>query len=114
MLAHEQVVRQEVNVIASPTGIDLEQTSDKSIMNTPAIVNLPYPTSRDIRNLLPFTPGVVQDGTGQIHVAGSQTYATLDLLDGFDIRSPTSGATRHARQRGCGALDRYRDDPLSG
>src|SRR5271154_3382621 len=90
-LAHEQVVRQEVNVVSSTAGIDPEQTSDKSTFNTPEIVNIPYPTSRDIRNLLPFTPGVVQDGTGQIHVAGSETYATLDLLDGFDIRSPVSG-----------------------
>ena len=90
-LAHEQVVRQEVNVVSSTAGIDTEQTSDKSTFNTPEIVNIPYPTSRDIRNLLPFTPGVVQDSTGQIHVAGSETYATLDLLDGFDIRSPVSG-----------------------
>ncbi len=90
-LAHEQVVRQEVNVVSSTAGIDTEQTSDKSAFNTPEIVNIPYPTSRDIRNLLPFTPGVVQDSTGQIHVAGSETYATLDLLDGFDIRSPVSG-----------------------
>jgi hypothetical protein len=90
-LAHEQVVLQEVNVVASTPGIDTEQTSDKSTFNTPEIVNIPYQTSRDIRNLLPFTPGVVQDGTGQIHIAGSETYATLDLLDGFDIRSPVSG-----------------------
>jgi hypothetical protein len=90
-LAHEQVVRQEVNVVSSTAAIDAEQTSDKSTFNTPEIVNIPYPTSRDIRNLLPFTPGVVQDATGQIHVAGSETYATLDLLDGFDIRSPVSG-----------------------
>jgi hypothetical protein len=91
VLAYEQVVRQEVSVVASPTGIDPEQTSDKSVMNTPEIVNVPYPTSRDIRNLLPFNPGVVQDASGQLHVAGSETYATLDLLDGFDIRSPASG-----------------------
>lgn len=90
-LAHEQLVRQEVSVVSSTSGIDTEQTSDKSTFNTAEIVNIPYPTSRDIRNLLPFTPGVVQDGTGQIHVAGSETYATLDLLDGFDIRSPVSG-----------------------
>lgn len=90
-LSHEQVVRQEVDVVSSTTGIDPEQTSDKSTFNTPEIVNIPYQTSRDIRNLLPFTPGVVQDGTGQIHIAGSETYATLDLLDGFDIRSPVSG-----------------------
>jgi Carboxypeptidase regulatory-like domain len=90
-LTHEQVVRQEVKVVSSQVGIDPEQVSDKSTFNTQEIVNIPYPTSRDIRNLLPFTPGVVQDETGQIHVAGSQTYATLDLLDGFDIRSPVSG-----------------------
>ena len=90
-LSHEQVVRQEIDVVPSPGGIDLEQVSDKFTLDTPAIVNIPYPTSRDIRNLLPFTPGVVQDGTGQIHVAGSPTYATLDLLDGFDIRSPANG-----------------------
>ena len=46
-------------------GIDTEQTSDKSTMNTPEIVNIPYPTSRDIRNLLPFNPGVVQDAPGR-------------------------------------------------
>ena len=91
VLAYEQVVRQEVSVVASPTGIDPERTSDRSVMNTPEIVNVPYPTSRDIRNLLPFNPGVVQDASGQLHVAGSETYATLDLLDGFDIRSPVSG-----------------------
>jgi hypothetical protein len=92
VLTHEQVIRQEINVVASPTGIDPEQTSNKSTMNTPEIVNVPYPTSRDIRNLLPFNPGVVQDASGQVHLAGSETYATLDLLDGFDIRSPLSGA----------------------
>ena len=60
-------------------------------MELPEIINVPYPTSRDIRNLLPFYPGVVQDATGQAHVDGSETWATLDLLDGFDIRSPMSG-----------------------
>jgi hypothetical protein len=90
-LAHQQIVRQEVNVVASTAGIDPEQTADVSNMSTPEIANIPYQPSRDIRNLLPFNPGVVQDNSGQVHVAGSQTYATLDLLDGFDIRSPVSG-----------------------
>jgi hypothetical protein len=34
---------------------------------------------------------VIQDNSGQVHLAGSETYAALDLLDGFDIRSPVSG-----------------------
>ncbi len=91
VLTHEQIVTEQVNVTASVPGIDTEQPSDTITMNTPEIVNVPYPTSRDIRNLLPFNPGVVPDATGQVHVAGSPTYETLDAMDGFDIRSPLSG-----------------------
>lgn len=90
-LEHEQIVHQQVNVVASTSGIDPEQTAAVSMMSTPEVVNIPYPTSRDIRNLLPFNPGVIQDQSGQVHVDGSDTYATLDLLDGFDLRSPASG-----------------------
>ncbi len=91
VLNHEQMVLQQVKVTASVPGIDTEQTADKSTMNLPEIVSIPYTTSRDIRNLLPFYPGVIQDGTGQVHVVGSETWATLDMLDGFEIRSPVSG-----------------------
>ena len=91
VLNHEQIVREEVNVSASSPGIDTTQPSDVHTMNTPEIVNIPYVTSRDIRNLLPFYPGVVQDTAGQAHVAGSETWETLDTLDGFEIRSPEEG-----------------------
>jgi hypothetical protein len=91
ILQYQQIVSQEVNVVASTPSIDPQQTADVSTMNTPEIVNIPYVTNRNIVNLLPFNPGVIQDPTGQLHVAGSPTYATLDLLDGFDLRSPASG-----------------------
>lgn len=91
VLAHEQIVREQVNVAASVPGIDTQEISDKQTLNTPEIVNIPYQTSRDIRYLLPFNPGIVQDTTQQVHVAGSETWETLDTLDGFDIRSPAEG-----------------------
>lgn len=91
VLTHEEVLQQEVNVHASTTAIDTEQISDKSAMNVPEIVNVPFPINRDIRTLLPFTPSVVADSTGQVHVAGGETYMTLDTLDGFDIRNPVYG-----------------------
>jgi hypothetical protein len=59
VLNHEQMVLEQVSVTASVPGIDTQQTSDKHTMNMPEIVNVPYPNSRDIRNLLPFYPGVV-------------------------------------------------------
>ncbi|HEY1498666.1 MAG TPA: hypothetical protein VGF88_03755 [Acidobacteriaceae bacterium] len=92
VLTREEVLQQEVNVTASAPGIDAEQLSDQRAMDVPEIVNVPYPTNIDIRNLLPFTPGVIADSSGQVHVAGSETYMTLDTLDGFDIRSPIFGS----------------------
>ncbi|HLY39661.1 MAG TPA: TonB-dependent receptor [Terracidiphilus sp.] len=91
VLRREQMVLEQVQVSASVPGIDPEQTSDVRALDVPEIINVPYPTSRDIRNLLQFYPGVVADETGQVHVAGSETWATLDTLDRFDIRSPVSG-----------------------
>lgn len=91
VLTREELIQQQVNVTASAPGIDTEQLSDQKAMDVPEIVNVPYPTNIDIRNLLPFTPGVVADSSGQVHVAGGETYMTLDTLDGFDIRSPVFG-----------------------
>ena len=91
VLRHEQMVREEVSVNASTPGIDTQQVSDNRTMNLAEIVNVPYQTSRDIRYLLPFYPGVVQDSALQIHVDGSETWQTLDTIDGFDVRSPAEG-----------------------
>lgn len=91
VLTHEQIVQQEVNVHAATPGIDPQQISDQKAMNIAEITNVPFPVNRDIRTMLPFTPQVVADGFGQMHVAGGSTYMTLDTLDGFDIRSPVTG-----------------------
>ena len=90
VLYHEQMLIQQVSVTASVPGIDPEQTTDSRVMNVAEIIKMPYPTSRDIRTCSRL-PGVIADETGQVHVVGSETYATLDTLDGFDIRSPVSG-----------------------
>jgi hypothetical protein len=91
VLAHEQIVHEQVNVTASPPGIDTQEIPDQTTMNTPEIVNIPFQTSRDIRYLLPFYPGVVQDSSEQVHVAGSEAWETLYTIDGFDVRSPAEG-----------------------
>ncbi len=90
-MAHEQYIRQKVNVTASNPAIDPQQFADASTMSMPEIVNIPYVVDRDIQDLFPFNPGVIQDPSGQAHVAGSPTYATLDELDDMNLRSPDSG-----------------------
>ena len=90
-LSNEHLIQQEVNVTASTPGIDPDRIANTMTMNTQEIVNIPYPTYRNITHLLPFTPGVVADTLGQIHAAGGDTWMTLDTLDGFDIRDPIYG-----------------------
>jgi len=90
-LAHQQEVKENVTVSASRPGIDPEETAMSETMNSNDIINIPYPTTRDVRTLLPFIPGVVLDNSNQPHVAGAATYQSSDILDGFNIKDPVSG-----------------------
>ncbi|MGE5205358.1 MAG: carboxypeptidase regulatory-like domain-containing protein [Chlamydiota bacterium] len=90
-LHHLQEVKEEVNVVESAPTIDPEKIADTRTLSGLDIINIPYPVTRDYRNILPYIPGVVQDSSGQPHVAGGHTYETLDTMDGFDITDPVSG-----------------------
>jgi hypothetical protein len=90
-LSHLQEVRSVVNVKESPSVIDPAQVSSKEEITGLDIIDIPYPATHDYRNVLNFIPGVVQDASGQPHVAGAQTYQTLTLLDGFNVTQPANG-----------------------
>ena len=90
-LSHQQEVREVVDVVESPPAIDPGQVSTQEQLTGVDIVNLPYPTTRDYRNALNFIPGVVNDVFGQPHIAGSETYQILTLLDGFNVTQPANG-----------------------
>jgi hypothetical protein len=90
-LNHQQEFAETVDVIDSTKRIDPAQTALTQKLDYKDILNLPYPTTRDIRFALPFIPGVLADSTAQIHVNGSETYQVFDQLDGFNITDPVSG-----------------------
>jgi len=90
-LTHQQEVREVVDVVESPPAIDPAQVTDQEQLIGVDIINLPYPTTRDYRYALNFIPGVVNDVFGQPHIAGSETYQTLTLLDGFNVTQPATG-----------------------
>jgi hypothetical protein len=90
-LIHEQEIRETVNVVESPPMIDPEKTADTETLSQLEILNIPYPTSRDVRNVLPALPGVLLDQSGELHVAGAARVQTLNLLDGFDVSQPVAG-----------------------
>jgi hypothetical protein len=90
-LSRVQEVRSVINVNESPSPIDPAQVSSKEQISGLDIIDIPYPATHDYRNVLNFIPGVVQDSSGQPHVAGAQTYQTLTLLDGFNVTQPANG-----------------------
>ncbi len=91
-LSHQQEVHEVVNVIESPPVIDPAQIAAQQSITGIDVLNIPYPATHDYRNVLNFIPGVVQDQSGQPHIAGSETYQTVTMLDGFNITQPANGA----------------------
>src|SRR5919201_4786540 len=84
-LRHVQEFHETIEVTDSARGIELAQTTSEQKLTNREIFSLPYPTTRDYRNVLVFIPGIVQDNNGQIHVAGAASYQLMQQLDGFNI-----------------------------
>src|SRR6185503_7592773 len=90
-LYHIQELSEVMDVVSSPPAIDRTKTAATDGLTAQELLTIPYPTSRDIRNALPFIPGVVQDPAGQLHLNGSATSEILSQMDGFNISHPVDG-----------------------
>jgi len=90
-LLHVQEAKEVVNVTESPPAIDSEKIQAQEQLTGMDIIDIPYPDTSDYRNLLNFVPGVQQDPNGQPHLAGTHTYQTLTLFDGFNVTQPSNG-----------------------
>jgi len=90
-IAHQQEVREVVNVVESPPAIDAAQIAAQETISGLDVINIVYPATHDYRNALNYIPGVLQDQGGQPHIAGAQTYQAVTLLDGFNVTQPANG-----------------------
>jgi hypothetical protein len=84
--------KEEIEVTAEPSPIDPEESASSQSVTATEISNIPYSSTRDYRNVLPYIPGVIADTGGQIHVAGAITQEIQDYLDGFEVSQPVSGS----------------------
>lgn len=90
-LVHEREVREVVNVLESEPAINPEQVTSQEQISGVDVLNIPYPVTRDYRNVLNYIPQVVSDIFKQPHVTGAETYQTRVLFDGSDITQPANG-----------------------
>jgi hypothetical protein len=90
-LNHEYEVHSQLDVVANPHEIVPQQMRHEDQIVGHEIRENPVPSSHDLQNSLPALPGVVQDNTGELHVAGARVQDTLYTLDGFEINDPATG-----------------------
>lgn len=91
ILAPVREFSDSVDVSASNTGLTLEQTATPEKMNSANLLDVPYPTTQNLKNAMRILPGVVQDSTGGIHVNGGREDQALYLFDGFNVTDPLTG-----------------------
>jgi hypothetical protein len=88
---HEYEIRSQVDVVSTPHEVIPEQTRHEEELVAHEIREDPVPSSHTLQNYLTSIPGVVQDNTGLVHVAGSRVEDTLYTLDGFELNNPATG-----------------------
>jgi carboxypeptidase family protein len=96
VLNHLREVFQSVKVEGSSQPLDIDQTGSRKSLTGLNVLNVPYPSTHDVRNAMKLIPGVVQDARGGLHFSGSAENEVLYTLDGFNVSDPVNGgfATR--------------------
>lgn len=90
-LNHETEIHETVEVTSSAERIDPQQMDHRDTLVEHEIINLPVPSTHDLKSSLPAIPGTVTDNSGELHVAGARAGQTEFLLDGFEIGDPATG-----------------------
>ena len=90
-LHHLKEIKETVDVHESPPMIESSQTESQERLTGIDVINIPYPSTHDYRNVLNYIPTVLVDPYSQVHVAGSQTYQTITMLDGLNVTQPSNG-----------------------
>ncbi|MEW5978029.1 MAG: TonB-dependent receptor [Acidobacteriota bacterium] len=91
VLNHQRQLVESLDVQYSPPTVDFEQTHPKTTLTNNQVLDIPYPTTQDLRNAMRLMPGVVQDSLGGIHANGGSEEQVLFTLDGFTVNDPLTG-----------------------
>jgi len=88
---HVKEIKEVVNVHETAPMIDSTQTQSEERLTGMDVINIPYPSTHDFRNVLNYIPSTVLDQSAQPHVTGAETYQTVTYLDGLNVTQPSNG-----------------------
>jgi hypothetical protein len=90
-LTHVRQTSESVNVNAPSSPVDVEGANSEKRLSGVQLMEIPYPSTRSLRNALKLMPGVLQDAAGNLHFDGGMENQVLYTLDGFNIGDPITG-----------------------
>ena len=90
-IGHLKEIKEVVDVHETAPMIDSTQTQSEERLTGMDVLNIPYPSTHDYRNVLNYIPSTVLDQSGQPHVTGAETYQTITFLDGLNVTQPSNG-----------------------
>ncbi len=90
-LNREREVFESIDVVATPPPINMETTENQETVTGTEIVNIPYPSTNNLRNALRVAPGILQGPGGRLHINGGKEEQALYTLNGFNISDPLTG-----------------------
>jgi hypothetical protein len=84
-------VFETVEVRADAQAVEMDRAVSPQKVSGTDLLNVPYPTTNDLKRGLRIVPGVVQDSRGGLHVNGAAEDQVQYLLNGFNIADPLTG-----------------------
>ncbi len=84
-------VFESVSVEARPAPINMETSQGTDTVTGTELVNIPYPSTNNLRNALRVVPGITQGPSGRLHINGAKEEQTFYTLNGFNIADPLTG-----------------------
>jgi hypothetical protein len=91
LINHETEIHEQIEVYSTNEGINPLAVSHEDFLIAREIRDIPVDSTYDLRNSLNTLPEVINDYSGQIHIAGGRASEAQYLLDGFEIGDPVTG-----------------------
>jgi len=82
---------ESINVTSRSSDVALDQTGAQTKLTGTELIEIPYPTTHNLKNAMRILPGVVQDSRGGIHLNGGSEDQVLYLMNGFNVGDPLTG-----------------------
>ncbi|MCC7497729.1 MAG: TonB-dependent receptor [Bryobacterales bacterium] len=81
-------VFQAVEVTAEPQPLETDQAASVERVTNTQLLEVPYPSTNNLKNALRILPSAVQDNAGRLHLNGGSEGQAHYVLDGFNIADP--------------------------